>query len=586
MESQMSRWIAPLVLFALSACNPAEDVPDVSDAAADVAADMPTDDVAVPDAGDPDANVRDAGGDDGSADGGPLPACHLHAYHREQIGEVDDCSEATVPWESAPPTRASNGTMAHRWAPPCTDGGADCAPEDQARCLDGTRPAYYVDPAECETEGGCPEGSNRWVFFFQGGGACGDLSWCYDDVYTIPSEAGETSSAHPERMDLNDHKGGDGILSPAPRNAFADAHRVRILKCSFDRFQGDATRVETDADGRPVRMHFHGRRIIQAVLADLARANGTVTIEGHELPDFADAERVVISGNSGGAGGLIQNSDWLAEQIATHAPGASVAAVLDARFQPGAGNEAAWEKPGESCDGTCDAYDFDTAGTSSVQPDDGGAAIDLERDMSAYEPGGTFREFIGPLLADGAVAFDESCAEFHSDDPSPCFSERHVLLNHFGTDAFIHEAIFDSNHLSKGPGLWITSPDEFQWAQYSLARAERVVRQADTFMQERSRAHEPGPRIAIFLPGHNRHTSVQNDEWFLDGALCKGCGTAQETCVSYHDALVGWLQSSGEAAWVENEPRDPMGGGRVTLSNAMTDGAQNGWRWSPAGECP
>jgi hypothetical protein len=523
---------------------------------------------------------------DTDTDTDPAPrACDLYGLVAGAAAGVP-CDAVAAPYDPPPTPRTANGHLALRFAPPCPDGAADCPDDARARCVDGTRPAYHVDPAECLTDGTCGDAPNRWTFFFQGGGSCFDLASCLR-AYTDPAEAAEMSTAH-QTVDraVPTRTPGDGILSERADNAFRDTHRVQLYKCSYDRFIGDATTVVDGEDGQPVALHFHGRRMIRAVLADLARASGTIEVEGVALPDLADAEVVLLTGNSGGAGGLIHNLDEVAGLVRDRAPGARVVGVLDARFEASAENEASFETTGPCAGGACDAYRFDAAGTTEAPADrPGDPPVTLTRDRSTFEPGGPVRSGLSAWLPPAADAFEASCASAHADDPTPCFDEGHLLLNHVTTPIFLHQALFDGNHL-RGPVEWVRSPDPFVWQDHAFARAGRLVRQADTLLERRANADGAATAAAgIFLPGHQRHVSLVDDAHFLDGALCRGCGGAEPTCVSYHDALVAFVRDPADAAWVEDRP-ERRDGTRPPLSHAMSDGAANGWRWRAKGRCP
>lgn len=43
---------------------------------------------------------------------------------------------------------------------------------ESAKCLDGSKPAYYYRP-------GFGEGKDKWIVFFEGGGWCYDVEQCY-----------------------------------------------------------------------------------------------------------------------------------------------------------------------------------------------------------------------------------------------------------------------------------------------------------------------------------------------------------------------------------------------------------------------
>ena len=123
------------------------------------------------------------------------------------------------------------------------------------RCLDGTRPTLYVDKAVCTNSAGCngtplgePIESGKWIFTMPGGGSCNahdnDGDGVFDnaqeclDTYANPAEQGEMSSASdPPMQDLEGIHRPDTVQNPV----FASYNRVRVGKCSYDRYNGRVT---------------------------------------------------------------------------------------------------------------------------------------------------------------------------------------------------------------------------------------------------------------------------------------------------------------------------------------------------------
>ena len=96
------------------------------------------------------------------------------------------------------------------------------------RCVDGTRPIIYVAEAAGQTP------SNDWLITFQGGGSCHHGQSCLD-AYTKASEESEMGSARQPAM-----KNMGGIYRARNDNSFRKFHRVKIHKCGYDRFNGNA----------------------------------------------------------------------------------------------------------------------------------------------------------------------------------------------------------------------------------------------------------------------------------------------------------------------------------------------------------
>ena len=240
------------------------------------------------------------------------------------------------------------------------------------RCVDGTRPVIYVDEAQ--------SASNRWVFTFQGGGSCASGQACLG-TYLDLGERGEMSTARKPAM-----RNMPGIHTPDAVNGFRDYHRVRIEKCGYDRYNGNATvrgaaaTVDSDLDGDGIQgevindptglavqegadlgfdLFHHGKKIMLHTLDELrdglrydtwVAASGGVTEVFATLPPLKDADAILFAGHSGGAHGLMNNIDSLADYMAgwTRTDGtpfdADVRALFDAHLLPTLESEAAFNE--------------------------------------------------------------------------------------------------------------------------------------------------------------------------------------------------------------------------------------------------
>ena len=102
-----------------------------------------------------------------------------------------------------------------------------------AKCLDGSPAVYYADLT----------GSNEWLIYLQGGGACSTETACISRTFTRLG----TSLYHPRKLDFQ--SGGyamffiPGMLSPnATLNPhFASFNRVFVPYCSGDLYAGRQT---------------------------------------------------------------------------------------------------------------------------------------------------------------------------------------------------------------------------------------------------------------------------------------------------------------------------------------------------------
>ena len=478
-----------------------------------------------------------------------------------------------------PPQTAANAAqhdLHYRWVPLCVNGTGDhewttnkggtapsCPESEYIRSIDGTRPMYYVDRARTP-DGNEDQLSNNWVFWFQGGGTCSDNNTsgksageiCYD-LYTDPAERNEMGTAGNKSS-----IGGSGIMNARrDENRFKTYNRVRIKKSSYDRFTGTATLQNAQNNsGDTFNMYWHGRHIVDAVIHDLA---GGITFEDENgdntLPPLSNADLVIFSGHSGGAGGLVMNGDWLAEQIRGLRPAAKVRLVFDARWKPGLENEAGFDQTlsvainDANGDGVLDAYDH-----ISPHPNNPGQ-LPNGYTYSNWKTivGGDIRSQQDQL----GVALDESCEALHGSGSSVCRDERHVLMNHISTPYFIRQALMDSNNRNnptdhaEDPGFKF-SHDEFR---------ERVVYQLNRFVEGFRTLSDlaltapflPAWSFGIFATYSTVHAGISSDEQFFgykDGIkLCEmGVGNRSGAEISCHDALYDWVTFDQEVIAIQD----------------------------------
>jgi hypothetical protein len=214
----------------------------------------------------------------------------------------------------------------------------DTARFPDALCNDGSAAVVYIRPAARS------EDADKWVLELMGGGGCNSVAacarrWC--GVETNFSRTQMTSLTSPARSQ------GTGILArpeaggPPMVNPWADWNHVLVKYCSSDTWRGTARDVVVDTvhpkTGEPVtfRMHFLGRRILEAVIATL-RADGGPPLTYGALPmaDLDDATEVVFAGASAGGGGVTFNLDWLAETLRATNPEVFVSGLIDSTFGP------------------------------------------------------------------------------------------------------------------------------------------------------------------------------------------------------------------------------------------------------------
>lgn len=341
------------------------------------------------------------------------------------------------------------------------------------RCLDGTRPVLYVDPAVSGD-------SNKWIISFTGGGSCNAVDTEPDGIHDdgqdcldsyLGGEAGEMGTAgEPSTKNLGSGGGSsNGINKPdvALNPVFSDYHRVRVEKCSYDRFNGRATHeslaaVLPNSDLLTFDLFQHGKEIVEMALGELRgdvgagqglvyttweNNGGTVVPFQETLPPLESAERILLVGHSGGAHGLMHNVDAVVDFLLDWPSfGGDVRAVLDANFLPAMENEVAFDS-GQSGD----LYDHSWAGTT---PEVGAY------DGSVYFNTSSLRRQYDAWMANPSdplsTMFDTSCLQVHGPlgDAWKCRDRFHVLFNHLTTPLFLREDFNDPNkaHTWNGQG--------------------------------------------------------------------------------------------------------------------------------------
>ena len=420
------------------------------------------------------------------------------------------------------------------------------------RCVDGTIPLMYVDKAICTRPGGCgaaPYGeamaSNLWMFTMPGGGSCFG-EYCAL-AYADPAERGELGSATKPQM-----KNMEGIHDPDPATnpVFAGYNRVRVEKCSYDRYLGRTGYERAGGyfrtrrpDGTTVdyNLYHHGTLQIEEAFAMLEDGleyrtwirMGAATVPATEtLPPLREAEVVLFVGHSGANHGLYQNIDNLAARLGAM-PGfaGDVRALFDANFIPAVENESAFAS---SAPAGSDAYSGIASGTSSSSK-----SGPFTYDAESHNEQGIVRQQYDAWLAE----LDVSCLAAHGTDGNDwkCRDRHHVLLNHIATPFFQREDFTDPNPEHND------SPDghPLQWAAEGNYRnceggvpclprldldeyRERVALQAQTLIAGATTRSELGRRVDpsgdfptffLWLPSCGKHDGAYDDQSFYTAAL-------------------------------------------------------------------
>lgn len=469
------------------------------------------------------------------------------------------------------------------------------------RCLDGTRPVIYVDPAEGGT-------STRWLISVTGGGACNaedlDQNGSFESgdacaaLYAQPGEADEMGTSNePAMKTLGTVGTSEGLLKPdLVRNpVFARFHRVRIEKCSYDRFNGRATHAVSATPpgaGGPVSFTLfqHGQKIMRLVL-DALRGNGAgstgltyttyvadglggVSTQPVALPSIADATQIVFVGHSGGAHGLYHNIDRLSAALAS-IPGfqGDVRVIHDANFLPTAENEAAFDvtqpqglfaQQFSGMSAQLGAYDGSTFFANPTSDN----RWYVEQYRAWFEAPGDSLNTI----------FDASCVASHaaSGDSWKCRDRLHVRLHHEATPALVREDFLDPNaeHTQGGTG------HALPWGPYGnyghcaalgftpcppvlpvgpgSPHEMRLLAQAQGFMTGFAVQSElatgqdtsgPVPSSYLWMPECATHEGTYDDVAFYDARLFVGANDMSLRELA--EAFVAAPRTGQHVAWVD-----------------------------------
>jgi len=348
--------------------------------------------------------------------------------------------------------------------------------DPNVRCADGTTPVLYVDKAVCTNPNGCGNGvrigepieSNRWIFTVSGGDSCSGDRCAY--FYAQPDERIFMSSAAKPPM-----KAMEGIHEPDPvkNPVFAAYNRVRIEKCTFDRYMGRSQELGVQAtapDGTPFtfNVYHHGFLIMQEAFDALAHGLRYTTFRRIEqsparrraccgasggekptpveetLPPLADAETVLFIGHSNASHGMYNNIDNLAAELAK-IPGfdADVRVLFDENFLPSLENEAAFavNAPANS-----DVYSSIWQGRTSGR----GATFSYDGEVH-------HATFVNDeQYAKHGAVHDVSCLEAHAAAGTTwmCRDRQHVLFNHISTPFMVRQDFTDPHreHLDAPDG--------------------------------------------------------------------------------------------------------------------------------------
>jgi hypothetical protein len=268
----------------------------------------------------------------------------------------------------------------------------------------------------------------------------------FDGYASGKADALEMTSFHPNEKTthIKNRITGRGPMDPA--GALGDWNRIIIDKTTFDRFYGNRTNAVRWGN-TTVNLYFHGSKIIQAVLSDLDRTRGTITLDGVEVSKLSAATDVLLIGNSGGAGGVIMLAERFKGWINAYAPTAEVSFVIDSRILPDINTEAAFSNAANSLWQTVASGTTQIKNSVNAQSPTHDAMLAWSN--NTYQNGGDEKNLVnswGDPSSTEEPFLDASCLASHPGVPWPCYSEQHVLAHHTDEDFFIHQTLGDSVH--------------------------------------------------------------------------------------------------------------------------------------------
>ncbi len=175
----------------------------------------------------------------------------------------------------------------------------------QALCSDGTKPIYYLKK-------GFGSGTNRWIIWLEGGGACGSDDpnnplWC-GLRKGLP-----LSTSNGFLATVNDLQ---GILSKSAsfNPDFYSYNQIYVHYCSNDFWGGNGTQKIITKNTNE-KFWFSGRKIIEALVLDLKAKH-----------KFNNATNLILTGSSAGGAGIVMNADEIKKTM----PQADVVTLVDA----------------------------------------------------------------------------------------------------------------------------------------------------------------------------------------------------------------------------------------------------------------
>ena len=317
--------------------------------------------------------------------------------------------------------------------PRCEDGSNACDFTEEARCIDGSRPAFYFHPGS----------TDQWIFHIGGeGGPCsGDNSpgECFHRIpqgSTDPHAASLTSRWAPDSTDRG------GMLSADPLvNPLHDYNKVVFEKCHIgESGKGLLFDSATNAAGVTYGyLEFHQGRKIWHTLFNYLSINSVAL----GLEDFNQASQIVLAGHSDQAKGMIYSGDALREYLESNiflqeAP--DIRLALDGHIVPSLEGGFAVGNNGCLADANGNGRDdfYDGCTWPGLLPPNDLAIGDDGFSMAPFVSGRSWTRNNGH-----GTILDTSCELMHGADAPECHDQMHTMMNHMGTPFFARMDIKD-----------------------------------------------------------------------------------------------------------------------------------------------
>jgi hypothetical protein len=311
----------------------------------------------------------------------------------------------------------------------------------QARCLDGTAAGFYHNLN--------PE-STTWVMHMKGGGSCASEADCEKREIDSPHLTGSST--------WNPTKNGSEFYSRncAANPEFCEANHIYIPYCSSDGHRGQMT---TAAWGK---YWFTGHTNFKKIIDKL--------LNGSQYGTLQNAERVLLTGCSGGGSGVWTNADTLAALL----PHASVKAAP----------RGAWFWNGYASDQPEENWWISTTGYNDFTDGNANTPADMDAVLT-----GLVDNWCDPYLQPGCVAAHTA------DTKQRCYSAT-VFARHITTPVILGVNMFESKMMD---GRMLPDDDASKKA-YQAYFADAMVASTQHWLQL-----TPEGQNALFMPACYAH---------------------------------------------------------------------------------